>query len=172
MKPSNKLALSALGIVVLLFVSAPTIFSYGWQFVHGRKVTLGGLSLRLAPNWIVLHGEAVRLREDTLIHLSDETLISVTQIKKCQTEASASVALLRMQQSVTKHNSLPWTNATILMAGKRASCFIVGLGADTTETACLSPDRQNLVIVHARSKYQEEAVHMLQDATETSTCTQ
>jgi hypothetical protein len=120
----------------------------------------------------VIHGEAVRLREHTLIHPSDETLILVTQIKKCQTEASTSAVLLRMQQNVTKHNSLPWTSATIQMAGKRASCFIVAQGADITDTACLSPGRQNLVIVHARTKYQEEAVHMLQDATEASTCTQ
>jgi hypothetical protein len=175
LKPSTKLMLSIVGILVVLFISAPTVFAYGWQLIHGREVTLGGLSFRLDPGWIVLHGSAARLPEDIFIRSSEETFISATQIKACQTEQSASAILLRLHGGVTKQNSLPSTYATIPMAGKRASCFIVANGDVThaVDTVCLSPGRQNIVTIHASSKYlkyQSEAIHMLGAASETSTC--
>jgi N6-adenosine-specific RNA methylase IME4 len=102
LKPSTKLMISILGVVLLLFLSAPTIFSYGWQLVHGREVTLGGLGFRLDPGWIILHGSAARLPEDIFVHSSEETFISATQIKACQTDQSASAILLRLHGDMTK----------------------------------------------------------------------
>ncbi len=176
LKASTKLMISILGVLLLLFISAPTIFSYGWQFVHGREATLGGLSFRLDPGWIILHGSAARLPEDIFVHSSEETFISATQIKACQTNQSASAILLRLHRDMTKQDSLPSTYATIPMAGKRASCFIVAHGDIThaIDTVCLSPGLQNIVSIHANSKYlkyQGEAIHMLEAASETSACT-
>jgi hypothetical protein len=172
-KTTIKLSLSMLGILFLLLITAPELIAYGWQAIHGKEATLGNLSLKLEPGWIVIRGGAARLREDMLVRSSNETSIFAKPIG-CQTDESAAAILLRLRAAIAKqHSALP-TFASILIGGKHASCFIVVSedSSDAVETSCISPSRQSLISIHSRLKDQAEAIHILQSAHETSNCPQ
>jgi hypothetical protein len=87
---SAKLSLSLIGIVAVLFVSGPMLLAYGWQLVHGRDVTLNGLTLHLDRGWIVLHNSVVRIPDDIFyrdadvnVNLCDDTTRLSTTTSGC-----------------------------------------------------------------------------------------
>ena len=166
-KPSTKLTISILGIILLLFVSAPAIFSCGWQLIHGEQVTLEGVSLRLDPGWVVFRNSIARIREDMLFRSSEESLITVHAIPECQSEQAAALILIRLRNFIAKDYSGPSTQASILVGGKPASCFIMtrGISSGPFHTVCLASGSHALIDIQAKDvETQGEAIHILQSA--------
>jgi len=169
---SAKLLSSIIGIVIVLYVTAPIMFAFSWQLVHGRQVELKGITLRLDRGWIVLDDSVTRIPDNLFFGSPEPTSILVTPTPHCITDQSAAVMLNHLRSSLSPGPAATSTYATIRIGDRQASCVIVVPGNESAQiyTACISPERGSVITIHDTLKYQPEAVHMLQSAHETQPC--
>ncbi len=170
---SAKLLLSIVGIIILLLLTGPMIFAFGWQLTHGRTVTVNGLTFHLDRGWVVFHKSIIRIPDDVFLRDADDNFISVTPLHHCSPPQSMSHILANIRSAMEKRYSQPTFMTTIRVEDKYASCFEIHPNASsrTTETECITPGGQRGIGIHSTEPDRSEAIEMLQSAHETEPCT-
>jgi hypothetical protein len=148
------------------------LFAYGWQWVHGRDVTLNGLTLHLDRGWIVLHNSVVRIPDDIFYRDADVNVIFVKTLPDCPPPQAAAGTLTKLRIVMENKYSQPSLLTTLPIGDKFVSCFEFPTQASSrmTDTECISPSGQRAIGIHSTPPVRAEAIRMLRTVRETQTC--
>jgi hypothetical protein len=158
--PSVKLSMYAVIITVLLFLTGPMLIAFTWQSIHGRDVTVNGLTLHLERGWMVLHNSIVRVPDDLFFRDADDNFISVTPLPHRPPPESSQYAITKLRSFMEETYSQPTRMTTVRIGETTVSCFEMRplTSSQTNDTTCIAPSGQRVISIRWEGSNRSEAI--------------